>query len=208
MAYTEFTLEKALKRFSLTVEIKELFPEITPQPLSNALREQLLEGIPLALRGGSEKARSEFIVAPILLTLRSRNKRIMIYSGARLDVEPESGLVGECDFLIAEGIALPSLLRTPILSILEAKKLDIEQGLGQCTAQLVAAQKLNQREGIETTVYGCVTTAEAWQFIRLEGKTLTLDSARLVIAQPEYEGVVGQLLGIFTQILKETLTRE
>jgi phage terminase small subunit len=69
MAYTDFTLEKALKRFSLTVEIKELFPEIKPQPLSHALQEQLLEGIPLALRGGSGKARSEFIVAPILLTL-------------------------------------------------------------------------------------------------------------------------------------------
>ena len=111
-------------------------------------------------------------------------------------------------FLIAEGIAIPSLLSTPILSILEAKKLDIEQGLGQCTAQLVAAQKLNQREGIVTTVYGCVTTAEAWQFMRLEGNTLTLDSARLVIAQPDFETVVQQLLGIFTQILELTLSRE
>jgi hypothetical protein len=205
MAYTDFSLEKVLKRFALQVEVAPLFEDAPVQPLESGLREQLEEGVPLALRGGSEKARSEFIIAPILLALRRRNRHIMIYSGMRLDIDPESGLVGECDFLVAEGIALPSLLQPPILAVLEAKKLDIEAGLGQCAAQLVAAQKFNQREGIlEHRVYGCVTTGEAWQFMRLMGQRLTLDTARYVIAQPQHEAVVAVLLGVMQQIIDST----
>ena len=140
----------------------------------------LEKGLPIAL--GSEKARSEFIIAPILLTVRDENQnRIAIYSGQRLDSDPSVGLVGECDFILTNAPALP-IIQAPIISIVEAKKNDIESGLGQCAAQMVGAQRVNQREGTGIdTVYGCVTTGETWQFLRLAATTLTIDSERYYI---------------------------
>jgi hypothetical protein len=65
--------------------------------------------------------------------------------------------------------------------VLEAKRGDIELGLGQCAAQMVAARLFNERAGTAGLVYGVVTTGEAWQFIRLDRADLTLQSNRLFV---------------------------
>src|SRR5260370_39781193 len=93
----------------------------------------------------SEKARSEFIVSPILLASRRlSHNAISIYSGQRLDVQPEQGLVGECDFILAASPPVPTL-RSPLVTIVEAKKNDIEVGLGQCLAPLGGGRSFNER---------------------------------------------------------------
>jgi hypothetical protein len=66
--------------------------------------------------------------------------------------------------------------------MVEAKKNDIESGLGQCVAQMVAARDYNERdESTDRTLHGCVTTGEAWQFLRLEGSSVTIDRTRIYI---------------------------
>jgi len=137
-------------------------------------------GMQLALI--SEKARSEFIVAPILLAVRELSGlRIAILSGQRLDVDPGRRLVGECDFLLALSDPVPRL-RAPLLAVVEAKKNDIEAGLGQCVAQMVAVQLYNERSGqAPAAVHGCVTTGETWQLLRLAGTAVTIDQHRLYI---------------------------
>ena len=65
--------------------------------------------------------------------------------------------------------------------MLEAKRGDIELGLGQCAAQMAAARIFNERAGATGPVYGAVTTGEAWQFLRLDGATLTLHTERLFV---------------------------
>jgi hypothetical protein len=130
----------------------------------------------------SEKARSEFIVAPILLALRELSgERIAILSGQRFDVDPGRRLVGECDFLLMLSDPLP-LVRAPVLAVVEAKKQDMEGGLGQCVAQMVAVQVFNERAGQPfPAVHGCVTTGDVWQFLRLAGTALTLDQGRFYL---------------------------
>jgi hypothetical protein len=49
--------------------------------------------------------------------------------------------------------------------IIEAKRNDFEQGWGQCLAELVAAQKINQDSS--RPVYGIVTDGNLWQFGKL-----------------------------------------
>ena len=183
MAYTEFSLERVVQEFSLQVEIKSLFDKIQAQPLPELLTMSLEAGISLALRGGSEKARSEFIVAPVLLALRQiSHERITIYSGATLNADASRGLNGECDFIVAEGIALPALLSPPILTLVEAKKQDIELGLGQCIAQMLGAMQFNQTANkAKPCIYGCVTSAEVWQFLKLEGTQLTIEDRKSVV---------------------------
>jgi hypothetical protein len=176
MAYTEFTLESACQRFTLTLASAGLFPGLTPEPPPPWLVDALARGMPLAL--GSEKARSEFIVAPLLLAVRERtNQRIAVYSGHRLNVDASVGLDGECNFLLAASPALP-VVRAPLVCIVEAKKNDVEGGLGQCAAQMVAAKTVNQRAGRADPVFGCVTTGEVWQFLRLSAQDLALDDRR------------------------------
>ena len=198
MSYADFTLDTLRLTFGLTIRQEPLLPHITPIAVPAWLRETLDKGMPLAL--GSEKARSEFIIAPILLTLRDLNhNRIAIYSGQRLDSDPSAGLIGECDFIVTPTQPLP-IIQSPIISIVEAKKNDIESGLGQCAAQLLGAQRFNARDhtGIET-IYGCVTTGEVWQVLKLTDGTLLLDIERYYINELE------RILGVLQAMLNEYL---
>lgn len=190
MAYTDFTLESAEATLGVTTRPGDLFPNLTPAPVPGWLADLLGRGMRLALV--SEKARSEFIVAPILLAVRAAsNETITILSGQRLDVDPDRRLVGECDFLLARSEPVPRL-RAPVMTVVEAKKNDIEGGLGQCVAQMVAAQVYNDRAGQPpAAMYGCVTTGEDWQFLGLTGAAVTLHRPRLYIAD------VGLVLAAF-----------
>jgi hypothetical protein len=65
MAYSDFTLPSALRRFSLVLQEGEpLFTtitEVTPSDLTTLL---LAENEPLALAVNTEKARSELLITP------------------------------------------------------------------------------------------------------------------------------------------------
>jgi hypothetical protein len=193
MEYSEFTLESAIRAFEIDVGEADLFPALNPVIVPQWLPGQLARGTRLALL--SEKARSEFIVVPILLAVRELSgDRVAIFSGQRLDVDAPRGLAGECDFLLAIGPSVPPL-RAPIAAVVEAKKNDVEAGLGQCIAQLVAAREFNKSSKLgEVPLFGCVTTGEAWQFLRLLGPRAELDSRRFYL--DNVPGVLAALLTI------------
>lgn len=177
MPYSEFTLAKAKRDFGLTIkEGSRFLPVIAPITPSNYLNEALYEGLPLAIATGSEKARSELIITPILLEVRKiLQRQISLFSGEDFTVDPELGLSGVCDFLISRSLE-QILIEAPVVVIVEAKKADLKSGLGQCTAEMIAAQKFNQSNNIPiTTIYGSVSSGTAWRFLKLEEQTLTID---------------------------------
>lgn len=182
MAYTEFTLESVEADLGVAPRPGPAFPPLPDVEPPAWLPGHLARGMELALV--SEKARSEFIVAPILLAVRElTGGRVAILSGPRLDVDPARRLAGECDFLLSRSDPLPRL-RAPLLAVVEAKRNDIEGGLGQCAAQMVAVRLFNERAGGPAgPVYGCVTTGEDWQFLRLGPDGLVIDPARRYINQ-------------------------
>jgi hypothetical protein len=199
MAYADFTLEDALDRLGLTPAEGHLFPGVTAEPVPGWLTELLALGGPLARV--NEKSRSEGIVWPILNAARMPNpEAVAVHSGYRLDIDREAGLVGECDFLLAASPPLP-VLRGPILSVVEAKRGDIELGMGQGIAQMVAASRFNARQypPPDRPMYGCVTSGELWQFLRLDGTVLTVDRSRY------YLDNVGLILGVLRRIVREFL---
>lgn len=196
MAYTDFTLESAEVELGVACVPGDLFPNLEAHPVPMWLSDQLARGMRMALV--SEKARSEFIVAPILLAVRElSHDRITILSGQRLDVDPARRLVGECDFILARSVPVPRL-RAPLMAVVEAKRNDIDSGLGQCLAQMVAAQLYNERAGEPVpTVFGCVTTGEDWQFLGLTGTAAILHRPRMFIDN------VGNLLAAFARAVSE-----
>ena len=199
MAYSDFTLETAIAKLGIATQLAVLFPDLNPVPVPGWLQETLAKRTPLALI--SEKSRSEFIVVPVLLASRElSHEKLAIYSGQRLDIDPEKGLVGECDFILA--LSPPILpLRSPIVTLVEAKKNDVEAGLGQCMAQMVAAQLFNQSSGQSSrSVFGCVTTGEIWQFLQLAASVVSLDERRY------YLDDVGSILAVFQRIVARELS--
>ncbi len=197
MPYTDFTLESAETTLEVASRPGDLFPGLAAAAVPAWLADALGRGMRLALV--SEKARSEFIVAPILLAVReAAGDRVAILSGQRLDVDPGRSLSGECDFLLARSEPVPRL-RAPLMAVVGGvEKNDIEGGLGQCVAQMVAAQLYNERAGEPlATVYGCVTTGEAWQFLGLTGTVVTLHRPRL------YTDAVGSVLAAFGRAVAE-----
>lgn len=199
MSYSEFTLELVERVLGIRTEETDLFPAPVPRAAPDWLPGMLGRGTKLALI--SEKARSEFIVAPILLAARDLSGgRFAIFSGQRLDVDPASGLSGECDFILALSPAVPPL-HAPLMTVVEAKKNDIESGLGQCIAQMVGARRFNDASGRALApVFGCVTTGEAWQFLKLEDRTAQFDRRRYYL--DNIEGILGVLFAIFDEAAK------
>ncbi|MEM7537148.1 MAG: hypothetical protein AAF639_33550 [Chloroflexota bacterium] len=196
MVYSDFTLRKAKKDFNLTEVMVPLFTPMPPIEQSAWLSQGLSLGRKNARSSYSEKARSEFLVAPILLELQSKDiLPFAIHSGRNLDVDKEKGLNGECDFILSRG-KITYEINAPIFAMIEAKKGDIEPHLGQCTAQMVGARFFNQNEGVEVdTIYGCITTGELWLFLKLEGDTVYIDENRY------YLNELPKLLSVFKTIL-------
>jgi hypothetical protein len=194
VGYGEFTLDYLMAHFDISVVQAPLFTDVQPVEPSPWLHDTLQKGRSIAFY--SEKSRSEFIVAPVLLTCQEMvHSGCCVYSGIRLDVDPERGLKGECDFIVSRNPPTPAL-RAPLLIVVEAKKNDIEEGLGQCAAQMIGARVFNEshKEPLGQ-LYGCVTTGETWQFLRLHDRELTVDSDRYYISQ------IGTILGILLRIL-------
>lgn len=114
----------------------------------------------------SEASRSEIIISPLL-----REVYKQYYSKYSFWIQKsityDEILSGTPDYIIATKSPLgKTFLEKPIVIVVEAKKSDFEQDWGQCLAELIAAQKINQDE--LHPVYGIVTDGNLWQFGKLE----------------------------------------
>jgi len=196
MAYSDFTLKTVRERFGLRLhESTDLFATVQEVEVQERLREALEEWSPAALAMNTEKARSEMIIAPILMeVVRLVGHRVSLFSGITFDVDKDRGLSGACDFLLARS---PErfFITNPVFVVVEAKKEDIVGGLGQCIAAMVAAYEFNEREGSGATIiYGAVTSGSNWRFLKLEGTTVYIDRPEYYLHQ------VGKILGILVSI--------
>lgn len=194
MPYDNFSLSRVKRDFNLTtVENQSFFPDIPPIEPSFYLNSALSEGLPLAIATGSEKARSELIISPILVEVRKiLERKISFFSGEDFTVAPELDLTGVCDFLISRS-AEQVFIEAPAVVIIEAKKGDLKPGLGQCAAEMVAAQMFNQQNNIPiSTIYGSVTSGTAWRFLKLEGNILNIDLQDYPV--PPVEMILGMLV--------------
>ncbi len=194
MAYSDFSLKDLKVQFGLENRVERLFSEIEPVAISAGLKEDLELASQLPVR--SEKAKSELIVMPILLELMKRNKKFFtIYSGDRLNADKTKGLSGECDFILAKDTGTFDI-NTPIITLVEAKKNDVEIGIPQCAAQMLGARIYNHEYGNAIDkIYGCVTTADDWVFMKLEGNTIFIDNRKY------YLGQVEELMGVLQSII-------
>ncbi|AVH62733.1 hypothetical protein CDG77_03230 [Nostoc sp. 'Peltigera membranacea cyanobiont' 213] len=199
MSYSDFTLDRVRKTFGLTISDKiDIFASVDEVECPPLLEELLRENVPLALASNTEKSRSEMIIAPILIAVRKYlNNQISLFSGIDFTVDSAQGLNGNCDFIISRSPEL-LILNAPVITIVEAKKENINAGLGQCVAEMLAAKLFNEREGNNIqAIYGTVTTGTNWKFLKLIGQVIEIDLSEYYIND------IGKIIGILSNILTE-----
>ena len=201
MSYSEFTFQKLESDLQLVIEESDLYSSIQSLEVSNILSEVLKESVPLGLSINTEKARSELIIAPVLVELRKiLNHKISLFSGIEFNIDPKKGLNGVCDFIIS---ASPKqiLITAPAITIVEAKNENINSSIPQCAAEMYAAQLFNTQKKITLPcIYGVVTTGSSWKFMQLEDNKIIIDTIEYFIDNTE------KILGILYYMASQSLT--
>ncbi len=199
MPYSSFTLDTVEETFQLEERgAAGIFADSEPVEPSAELANALAKKAPLAKAIGTEKAKSELIVADILVELREHfERRISLFSGIEFNVDAENDLSGICDFVISLSPGQFSL-KAPVIVLVAAKKDSLTDGLGQCVAEMVAAQRFNAEKGNDIRcVYGAITSGTEWLFLKLEGQTLSIDMATYHISQCD------KVLGILVSMVEQ-----
>ena len=197
MPYSDFSLRKVKQDFNLTIVEKNTFLDnIQLQQPSLFLAEFIKKYLPLALALNTEKARSEMLICPILLEIKEISTSISLFSGNDFTVDASIGLSGVCDFLISLS-SEQLFVEAPAIVVVEAKKEDLNGGLGQCVAEMIAAQRFNENNNTSIPIiYGTVTTGDRWKFLKIENQTVTIGLIEYTLPPLE------QILGILVSFIK------
>jgi len=133
--------------------------------------------IELTLREGvyknSEYALCETLIYPTLREVWKLYKNeLLLWSHQPLNYD--ENLCGIPDYMVAKRSPMGKIfLENPFLIIVEAKKDNFEEGWAQCIAEMIAAQKINQRMNerhnlTSTPIFGIVSTGVIWEFAILD----------------------------------------
>lgn len=152
----------------------------------------------------SEAARCEAIIFPVLKeSYKPYADRYALW--IKQSIGYDDVLNGTPDYFISTRSELgKTVVGSPLILLVEAKKNDFEHGWGQCLAELVAAQKINAKNmngSADFPVYGIVTDGTLWQFGRLIGDTFTQNRADFALTNlPTLFGAVNSVFKAVTDV--------
>ena len=141
----------------------------------------------------SEAIRTEAIIFPILREVyKSYADACALW--VKHPVIYDDILTGTPDYLVSTKSELgKTVVGSPLILMVEAKKNDFEFGWGQCLAELVAAQKINNDAACP--VYGIVTDGKSWEFGRLVGDAFTQNITPFLLVN--FPALFGALDAVF-----------
>ncbi|MGD1807865.1 hypothetical protein ACP6PL_20850 [Dapis sp. BLCC M126] len=124
---------------------------------------------------GSEYAICENLIYPILKEVwKYYYQKFTLWSHETLTYDEK--LSGQPDYIVAKISPLGRMIfDKPYFLVVEAKQDKFEEGWGQCLAELVAVQKINNN--LEQTIFGIVSNGQVWQFGKLKGDIFTRNIA-------------------------------
>jgi hypothetical protein len=204
MAYNKFTLTTVKQKLGVDNCTLNFLPKAFSEfKVSEQLLNELsdVEGAAIA----TEKAKSELIVMPIVKELKRHNKdKFSYFSGYKFNVDSKKGLTGFCDILFSAE-PYKQEIESPIFYIVEAKNDVLESGFGQCAAEMIAAQLFNEKQGgSNKVIYGCVTNAFTWCFLKLENNKVFIDTNHIPLTLTQPHQVLAVLQWILAMTTQET----
>ena len=179
MAFSDFkTIAEVQEKFRIKYTSYDLFGIEPVNPSEQFLQELAFNQRYIDVFA-SEGARCEIVIFPILREVYkgyAENYGLWVKKAIRYD----ETLNGTPDYLIATRSELGrTVVGMPLVMLVEAKKNDFERGWGQCLAELVAAQKINDNP--DFPVYGIVTDGKLWEFGQLAGDTFIQNSTHFTV---------------------------
>ena len=186
---------KDIPSLGLDLKRRAFIKNFTPVEASDFLKMTLEINSQQSLT--TEKAKSEFIIAPVLYEIARKNlDKVSFFSGHNFDVDKDLGLKGFCDFLFTKSPENP-VINAPVFCIVEAKNDNLEKGIPQCIAEMYASRVFNQRQNQSTSViHGCVTTGYQWLFLIMEDQTVFQDTLVYTLSD------LSKILGILQNIVE------
>jgi hypothetical protein len=179
------------KYFELAYDIEDILADLgcrfdrtqiplprNEQPLDlRDLQEQIQDGIQYVTLG-SEQARREFLIAPIIRRMcRETHRRVRV----EYPITVDDWLKGTLDYYFQD------------LLVIEAKRDNLENGFTQLATELIALDQWTQSD--RPTLYGAVTTGNDWRFGAFErDRRLIVQDLKLYRVPEELEILVRILM--------------
>jgi hypothetical protein len=195
MAFNQFKSHgEVLAKFEISYSNKTVIQLSTNSAPNQAFREQIQFALETDIYKTSEYARCESLIFPVLQEVwKPYRSTLRLWS--HIPIAAEEPLSGTPDYLIAAASHLGTIvLGKPILAAVEAKRENFEEGWAQCTAEMLAVQKLNKDASV---VWGIVTNGELWQFGTLVKQHLTQEPTFYSISR------LDELFGALSFIMEE-----
>lgn len=199
MAFTDFkTISDVQERFSIKYKIAN-FVGINSYEVSDILVRELAFVEEYIDTRVSEFAIRENLIFPILREVYKKYAEKLSLWSHRF-IKYDDVLVGTPDYFISKRSELgKTVLGKPLLLMTEAKKNDFDEGWAQCLAEMVAAQKLNEKK---LTIFGIVTDGQVWQFGKLTDDIYTYNEKLFTL--DDLVELLGALDYIYEKMLQET----
>jgi hypothetical protein len=200
MAFTDFKNINAVKQKYPQIILKtgSFIPLDLPLKTLNPYFE---EEITLNIESfrSNEFYASETLISPVLREVwKPYRKKLNLWTHQSIRFDDE--LVGIPDYMFSNLVEEQyEVLSYPLLTTVEAKAENFEEGWGQCLAQMLAFREINKN--LDIRIYGIVATGKYWEFGKLEGDLFTKNTRVCSIDE------LARLVSILDFILMDSLAQ-
>jgi hypothetical protein len=160
----EFQVTYTEANFIAGIEFK--IPDSFREDLEFMMREGVVDN--------SEYAICENLIYPLLKEVwKQYHTKFIWWSHQFLNCD--ANLTGFPEYILAKRSPLGKIVfDKPYFLLVEAKQDNFDAAWGQCLAEMIAAQKLN--ENAEIIVFGITSNGDRWQFGKLQANIFALNS--------------------------------
>jgi hypothetical protein len=164
------SLGETLKEFQITYTEENFIGEVAFS-ISEYFREDLKFTLEAGVANSTEFAICENIVYPILKEVwKTYASKFILWSHKYLSCD--ATLSGFPEYILARKSPLGKIVfDKPYFVLVEAKQDDFDGAWGQCLAEMIAAQRLNELP--ELTIFGITSNGSFWQFGQLKDTNFT-----------------------------------
>ncbi|WP_008312841.1 hypothetical protein [Leptolyngbya sp. PCC 6406] len=195
MSFSAYTsLAKTIQAFQITYT-EANFITTVDFSVSEAFRQDLQFTMQEGVVDNSEFAICENLVYPVLKEVwKQYHSRFILWSHQFLNCD--ANLSGFPEYILARRSPLGKIVfDQPYFVLVEAKQDNFDAAWGQCLAEMVAAQRMN--EHTEIVIFGITSNGDRWQFGKLDGMQFTLNSTFYTIQ--ELDKLFAAVNAIFQQ---------
>jgi len=165
MAFSNYkTISAVIKKFQIKYVQANFMQEVS-FPVKESFREELDLLFTDGVIDNSEDAICENLIYPVLKEVwKLYRRKLTLWSHETLTYDED--LSGIPDYTVTQRNPLGTIVfDKPYFLTVEAKQDKFEEGWGQCLAEMIAVQRINNNS--DQDVFGIVSNGKIWQFSKL-----------------------------------------